>query len=86
MNFLKEYSNGWGHVAVTFMVFIFATLVVLVSHDAALNGLVISIVTLLVGYWFGSSRSMTRPEPPHAPDSPATPAAPVALPEREKAA
>lgn len=55
MGFLGKYSNGWGHLIFSLVCIVFCVIVVLDNTaDVTIKGLAVSVVTLLVGYWFGS--------------------------------
>ena len=53
-NFFGKYSNTWGHLIMSVLAIMFCIIAIL-TMDPAVKGTAISIATLVIGYWFGSS-------------------------------
>lgn len=64
MSFLGKYSNGWGHVIVTICSLVFCCVLLLTTTDGNVQGLAITMATLLIGYWFGSDRARFEKKKP----------------------
>lgn len=63
-SFLSNYSNGWGHVIITVAFLIFVAIVLIFAdYDKDLTTLMVSVITLMIGYWFGSSKAMYDQRP-----------------------
>lgn len=61
MKFLGEYSNSWGHLAMSLAVIVFAGVLLVLNVNTTVTSLAIAVVTLLVGYWFGSGIIAAHP-------------------------
>lgn len=55
---ILKYSNGWGHVIMS-VASMATAVILLLQHDATLNGLAIGIITTVEGYWFVTSSANT---------------------------
>lgn len=53
--FFGEYSNSWGHLIMSIVSLVFVSCVLIFVQDVTAKALAISIATLVIGYWFGSS-------------------------------
>jgi hypothetical protein len=53
-NFFGKYSNTWGHLIMSVLAIMFC-IVAILTMDPAVKGTAISIATLVIGYWFGST-------------------------------
>jgi hypothetical protein len=62
MNFLQKYSNGWGHLIMSLAIIACCMIMLLFNADVAIHEFSLSIITLIVGYWFGSSATAIRPD------------------------
>lgn len=55
---ILQYSNGWGHLIMSVCTLVVAV-ILLLQHDAVLNGIAIGAITTVQGYWFVTSSANT---------------------------
>jgi hypothetical protein len=60
---IMRYSDGRGHLVFSIACMVFCLVLVLFQSDATVKGLAISVVTLIVAYWF-TGKATGDKEPP----------------------
>jgi len=81
MNFLGKYSNSLGHLIMSVVLIVTGLVLILLTTDATLHGIGVTLIMTPSGYWFVTSAAVhsnnsTGPLPP----APTQPPAPQAIP------